>query len=272
MSSLPLFSIITVCYNSLPRLKMTVASVLSQKFSNYEYLIIDGLSSDGTRDFLSEISFDQVEVRYISERDAGIYDAMNKATQLAKGEYLLFLNAGDLFASDSILEELARISMRAAEIVFGDTIYAYSPDKLFLRKAKPIDSLAKGMPFCHQSVFVRRELLLEHPFNLKYKVAADYEFFCFAFSRKANFRYIPIPISIFEVGGVSDIKRVDVLEEYKRAVHSHLGPSWRREIYLNSTKFYLQITEVIKKLLPEPLVNLLVLFKNRVFHKPVLHG
>ena len=110
------FSIITVVYNDLDNLKKTCRSVSRQTFDDYEHLIIDGGSDDGTLDFLKSFSASDSHVRFISEKDNGIYDAMNKAIAMAEGDYILFLNAGDRFHERDTLSKIAdKCSMLNAE-------------------------------------------------------------------------------------------------------------------------------------------------------------
>ncbi|MBP5219574.1 MAG: glycosyltransferase, partial [Bacteroidaceae bacterium] len=103
-NSNPIISVVTVTFNSLPLLKKTMQSVESQDYENIEYLIIDGASSDGTADYLEK--YDWRNIKFVSEPDGGIYDAMNKGIRMASGDYCIFMNAGDCFASPTVVSDV----------------------------------------------------------------------------------------------------------------------------------------------------------------------
>ena len=132
----PVLSIITVCFNSKDALLATMDNVLLQTWNRFEYLVIDGGSSDGTWSLLEQSSsrFDQAHIpyRYVSEPDQGIYDAMNKGTRLSEGTWLLFLNAGDLLAEPHILEQIFSESP-CGSVIYGDTLCVYQAAGSFTR-------------------------------------------------------------------------------------------------------------------------------------------
>ena len=121
-------SIITVAYNAFAPLQETAENILAQTFTDYEYLVIDGGSSDGTADYLEKLAFRfngrSIPFHFVSEPDHGIYDAMNKGSRMAKGDWILFLNAGDLFAASDVLEKIFEQSSDAG-VIYGDTLCVY---------------------------------------------------------------------------------------------------------------------------------------------------
>lgn len=120
MVSSPLFSIITITYNAAETIETTFRSVVGQSFTDYEYIVVDGDSKDGTVDFLR--SRKNCLAVFISEPDKGLYDAMNKGMHLAKGEYLIFLNAGDTFHSENTLADIAvSIGTSRPDVIYGET-------------------------------------------------------------------------------------------------------------------------------------------------------
>jgi glycosyltransferase involved in cell wall biosynthesis len=168
--SQPLVSIITINYNNKNGLSGTINSVLAQTCTDYEYIIIDGGSMDGSGDL---IRLHQDKLSYwVSERDSGIYDAMNKAIPIAKGNYLFFLNSGDCFADPEVLAKMKE-SLRSTtyDIVYGNTLVEnklkYSPQSLTL-----FNALYIGVS--HQAMFLKKELFEKAGlYNTDYKIVAD---------------------------------------------------------------------------------------------------
>ncbi len=170
----PLISIITITYNAESEIRPTLESLNRQTFRNFEHLVIDGASSDNTLSIVKEMSPDSI---VISEPDKGLYDAMNKGLRAAKGEYVLFLNAGDSLHSPDILRRYA--DQRGANIIYGDTNIVDSernfikPRHLSAPKKLTFKSFSKGMLVCHQAFMVRRSITPEY--DLQYRFSADYE-------------------------------------------------------------------------------------------------
>lgn len=215
---MPLLSIITVCFNAENALQATLENVLKQTWTHFEYLVIDGGSTDGTLTLLKQFSLlfaqAQIPFQYISEPDQGIYDAMNKGTRIAKAAWLLFLNAGDLLADPHVLEQVFQTSSQAS-VLYGDTLCIYQGNKK-LYPALPLENLTREMSFCHQSAFIRRTLLLEQPYDIRYRICADHHFFLSMYLRKERFDYRPIPVSVYEISGYSDQNKLAAHREQHR--------------------------------------------------------
>ena len=185
----PKFSIITVTYNAEKVLEDTIQSVISQTYHHIEYIIVDGASKDGT---LSIINRYRSRIHtVVSEPDKGLYDAMNKGIRRAKGEYLIFLNAGDAFHAPSSLQEIADAIEQGAQpdIVYGQT-QIVDADRNFVAMRHltapehlTFDSFKHGMLVCHQAFVVRRALA--EPYDLRYRFSADYEW-CLRCLKKAK--------------------------------------------------------------------------------------
>ncbi|MCI9599053.1 MAG: glycosyltransferase [Lachnospiraceae bacterium] len=214
----PILSIITVCYNAGHVLPKTLESVLPQSFTCFEYLIIDGGSTDDTLSLLKQASGQfarrQISFRYISEPDQGIYDAMNKGTRAAKGTWLLFLNAGDLLAGPRILEQIFS-EPSSGSVIYGDTLCVYQ-NKEKLYPALPLKNIIREMAFCHQSALIRRSLLLEQPYDTSYKICADHHFFLSMYLKEKAFDYRPVPVSVYEIDGYSDRNKLTAHREQHR--------------------------------------------------------
>ena len=175
----PKFSVITVCYNPGDTLPITIESVLEQDYSDLEYLIIDGLSTDGTADVLHKYR-DAIDV-IVSEPDRSLYDAMNKGLARATGEYVCFLNAGDRFASkDTVSHAMASVTESyIPDIIYGETdLYDLSGNFLRHRRLRAPEQLLKrdflhGMLVCHQSFYARRDICPEY--DLQYRFSSDFD-------------------------------------------------------------------------------------------------
>ena len=168
-------SIITVNLNNLEGLKRTMDSVLSQTFLDYEYIIIDGGSTDGSREYIEQYA-DRLTY-WCSEPDNGIYNAMNKAVTKASGEYVCFMNSGDCLYSDSILEDIFSTE-QTADILYGDIWRSKNGKKVSERKF-PKQITAEQMfrgGITHQAIFSRRSLHIQYPYDEKYKMIADWNF------------------------------------------------------------------------------------------------
>ena len=147
----PLISVVTVSYNAVSVIEQTIFSVINQTYPNVEYIIIDGGSTDGTVDIIKKYA-DKITY-WVSEPDKGIYDAMNKGIELATGEWINFMNAGDSFYSFSILELIFGQTIFSNDIIYGDTLFL-APNLEYVRKTLPLDTISRCMPFGHQSTFV----------------------------------------------------------------------------------------------------------------------
>jgi len=198
-------TVITVVYNSLSLLMKTVDSISLP--DDVEYLVLDGASSDGTVNFLSAIENDYKfrNFNFKSEKDSGIYDAMNKAVKLAKGKYIVFMNAGDLFPNEHTLRLVSKKLQdnEYPDVLYGDfLLYDDDNQKGKYVKAKPLENIWKRMVFCHQSMYTKRELLLKYPFDI-HNLAADHELIYKLYTSGFNFLYIEQALSKYLDGGVS---------------------------------------------------------------------
>jgi len=175
---LPVVSIITVVYNSVHLLEKTIVSVLDQTYPNIEHLIIDGGSTDGTLEIIRK--YDHKIAWWHSEPDKGLYDAMNKGLNAATGDFVWFLNSGDLpFGNETLSLIFSKNSDPAAAIYYGDTLVVDSGyQEIGLRRLRPPEKLTwksfkKGMLVCHQAILVHRSIA--PGFNLTYPHSADFD-------------------------------------------------------------------------------------------------
>ncbi len=192
-------SIITVVLNDLEGLRRTAESVLSQVEADYEYVILDGGSTDGSWEYIESLEFCGVKK---SEPDSGIYNAMNRAVHLARGEYCLFMNAGDTFYDENVLQKASDI-IGQADFYVGHTmefgkkvLFGWAPDELSL------DYLMRTSIY-HQSSFIRRSLLLKYPYNEHHKVVSDWEFVFERWLNGCTYEKLDFFVSNYYLGGFS---------------------------------------------------------------------
>lgn len=203
------FSIIVVCLNAGNRLNNTLDSILSQTYDNYEVIVKDGGSTDGSTDNIRK----DERIRFTAKKDTGIYDAMNQAVSCAAGEYVLFLNCGDTFFDTHVLEKTAafienNVKDKAAQtVLYGDT-FSSRTDAL-IASPRSINGFAcyRNIP-CHQSCFYSASLCVQKPYNPEYRIRADYEHFLWCYYKaKADMYYMGFTVSAYEGGGYSESKK-----------------------------------------------------------------
>jgi glycosyltransferase involved in cell wall biosynthesis len=226
MPNKPLFSIITIVFNAVNHVEKTIDSVFSQTYNNYEYIIIDGKSRDGTLEILN--NYKDKFSTFISEPDSGVYDAMNKGLNHANGEYVFFLNAGDLLYDSKVLENIASIiQSKNPDVIYGDTVLTdqRGVEKNFrrLRPPKRLNwkKLKYGMLICHQSFFVKTSIV--ERYNLNYRFVADYDWMIRVLKNSRKNINSHIVISKFLEGGLSQKKRFQSLKERFNVMKKHYG-------------------------------------------------
>lgn len=211
-----LFSVVTVTRNDIDGLKRTARSISEQSNQEYQWVVVDGDSNDGTAEFLE----DKQNILWISEKDGGIYDAMNKGVAMSSGEYVVFLNAGDVFPDADTLGTVARhIASQAADVdvVFGGANYVVRNGRRVYRGPHQIEGyIWHGLPANHQATYYRRERLLATPYDLNYRICGDYYIAAALFKEGIKVTYIDRPLADFSVGGTSyqNLRRV-CLEPYR---------------------------------------------------------
>ena len=216
----PLITIVTITYNCREDIENTIQSVLSQTYENIEYIIIDGASSDGTLEVINKYK-DKIKT-IVSEPDNGIYYAMNKAIKLARGEWINFMNSGDGFVNNNVVKNVFEQPFENASLIYGDTVLVYSDnDSKKLKKARPMSAFWQGMPFNHNSLFCKLELLKKTPFNTFYNVVADSDFIAKCLANNELFYNSNMTINYYLMGGYSSqhrvlrtIERWKLLKEY----------------------------------------------------------
>ncbi len=210
------YSVIVVCLNAGQRLCDTVKSILGQTYRNFEVVIKDGGSTDGSVEALAS-AYQDSRLHVHRQKDNGIYDAMNQAVKLAAGTYFLFLNAGDSFYDEHVLERITdEIEHKKADIIYGN-LYHKALDTIIYAAPEINDFTCYRNVPCHQTCFYHRTLFDKRGYLPKYTVRADYEHFLWCYyKRKAAICYVPEVIASYEGGGYSETK-----ENRKRSARQH---------------------------------------------------
>lgn len=239
-------TVVTVCYNAERDIEKTILSVINQTYDNIEYIIVDGASKDGTMQVVEKYK-DKI-AKIVSEPDKGIYDAMNKGIKLATGEWINFMNVGDCFANSNVLENFIPQISSGTDVAYGDAWLIYPVGKKYY-KGEDSSVLKNRMAFCHQTAFISSKLHKEYPFNLHYKLSADFDFLHNRYMEDRVFQYIPQCIVNYDDSVGASIKnRIRGREEDAeiRGVASTL--KWKIGFSIWKVKYYLK--EFVKKCLP----------------------
>lgn len=217
------FSIIVVCRNAGEKLNKTIESIRRQTAEDYEIIVQDGFSTDGSVERLAVENAGE-NLKIYREKDTGIYDAMNRAVAHASGRYLFFLNCGDYFQDETVLaqvkKEIARTDGKKGPAVFYGNIFERSTGALVMSNPK-IDDFAcyRNVP-CHQACFYDRRLLKKRGFRTCYQVRADYDHFLWCYYKAhAGMYYMPVTVASYEGDGFSETR-----ENKRRSLveHAHI--------------------------------------------------
>ena len=222
-----MISIITVCWNNLCGLKATHDSIRAQSFRDYEWIVIDGGSSDGTVEYLKNIARPDF---YVSETDNGIYDAMNKGFSYVRGDLIIYLNSGDVFLEPSSLGGAVDLilTMKSKADVFLFDYALKLPNGFNINKsARTIDEyIWHGMPTNHQSILFSRDVIRCFPYDLSYKICGDYYLLARIFNSNYKVMNINATLCTFEVGGTSFQKPWALIKESYMVKVNILELSW----------------------------------------------
>ncbi|WP_297089106.1 glycosyltransferase family 2 protein [uncultured Draconibacterium sp.] len=226
MSTLPKISVITVVFNAVELLEQTIKSIICQSYANLEYIVIDGSSTDGTVDIIKK--YDKAITHWISEKDTGIYDAMNKGLKMASGDYVIFINAGDMLYACDTLAKIPFAAHPEADVFYGETVIISDKtgEDLGLRKKVPPRNLSwkhyqKGMVVCHQSIFIKKSITTNY--NTSYRLSADVEWVILALKKAQKVVYVDCIISRFLSGGASRKMQKLSLKERFSVMRKYFG-------------------------------------------------
>ena len=258
---LPLISIITVVFNGEKYLEKTIQSVINQTYPNVEYIIIDGGSTDGTLDIIKKYE-DYIDY-WVSEKDRGIYDAMNKGIDLATGRWINFMNAGDKFYNENVVERIfSKKNYIGYKIIYGDVETIYDKFKI-IHKAGKLENLYRGMQFSHQSTFFDSTYHKENKYYIEYDLSADFfNLISLYFKEKDVFYYLNYVVSSVNTYGISEKKIFNSVFQHWKAI-KYIK---RDNLYVNILYILNLIKQYFKlKFLNIKVLNLYRKIKYKVF-------
>lgn len=251
-------SIITVNLNNREGLQRTIDSVICQTFRDFEWIVIDGGSTDGSRELIEQYA--DHFAYWVSEPDKGIYNAMNKGIKVAKGEYLQFLNSGDYLYNKATLEK-CMMSHDNADIIYGNLYLTDSgtsqlltyPDKLTLR-------FFLNETLCHNATFIKRDILQQVYYNEHNKLVSDWEFYLSQAIKNKTFSHINEPVIYYDMHGISSSNQ-QKLEEERQQVIAKTYPQMLLEDYKYMHQLEVQLNNIQ--------VKQVIIYQNkkRLYHK-----
>lgn len=229
-------TVVTAVLNDAGHIEQTILSVISQTDIEIEYIIVDGGSKDGTLELIGKYK-DKISL-LISEPDRGVYDAMNKGIKYSTGDFVYFLNSGDVLLNPSILSKIKLEELKERNaIIYGNVVVAYGNIEA-LEKPRPFFKSKmkfKGIGICHQSMFFPGELIRNEKYDLSYNIAADYDLAYRLWRKGTEFLYRDITIAKYDWGkGISSnpYKLLDVYRENARVCHQQLNPLYWAKMVL----------------------------------------
>lgn len=247
-------SIITICYNIKDEIERTCQSIVAQTNQDFEWIVVDGGSTDGTKEILEKYK-ERINI-FISEPDTGIYNAMNKGIKKASGEYLNFMNGGDSFASADVIEKFYNADIQNADVIYGNVNFIKKNSKKTLEIFPDcLDKLYFGHSCInHQSAFIKHSLFDKYGlYDEQYKIAADWEKWIVFAKNNCVFHHIDQVIADFRCDGISHTQKEKLRQENQKIISAHFSPEEQKQIQQirHKTKFYLfnfiPVYKIIKK-------------------------
>lgn len=213
-----LITVITVCLNAEKDIGRTINSILMQDLTGFEYLIKDGGSGDSTlgiaESYSDRFGEKDISFRIVSEKDEGIYDSMNRAAEIASGEWIIYVNAGDELFDEGVLTRLSSVISQESDVIFGDAVYLENGKYKMLKAGNPDEFKCKN-PICHQASVSRTELVKKYRFDTRYSIAADFDMFLKMYlSGEIRYKKTDDVIAVFCLGGVSDRQILEREKEF----------------------------------------------------------
>lgn len=244
-----MISVVTIVYNGVNEIEKTIKSVLSQSFVNIEYVIIDGGSNDGTLEIIK--GYEEYISNWVSEKDDGIYDAMNKGNEKANGDYVIFLNSGDIFTDDDVIDSIFKnLDNEIFSLVTGKTKIFYKNEDLGIVSSLPSNRLnLDSVSFSHQATFINKSVYKKISYNTTFSISADKEYW-YRVKKTKDFcvKFCDVNISSFELGGVSNNHKnvlnrrlEDFFIEYKHESVSFIKLT--KMFFLTLATFFITINE-----------------------------
>jgi putative colanic acid biosynthesis glycosyltransferase len=239
MNQRPCFSVVTIVRNDLKGLQATQRSLQAQTESDHEWIVIDGLSTDDTRAYalsLTQEAQDGERIQVVSEKDKGIFDAMNKGLRLATGRYVVFMNAGDIFdGSDALAKVRQALSTNGwPDMLYGDSREHHPDLGMVYKAAKGHLRVHYGMFACHQSIYYRTEPAQALAYDTSFKVSGDYDFTSRFLKQARSVHRLDASLCIFDVSGISNSNKVLGRNENWKVQQATLGLSLRQRLWIRA--------------------------------------
>lgn len=253
----PLISIITVVYNGAKTLEQTIQSVINQTYNNIEYIIIDGGSTDGTLSIIKKYS-NHIN-HWISEEDAGLYDAMNKGISLASGELIGMINSDDWYNLDTVSTVVSYLKLNSGNKIFhGDLLIHDNNGKQHLKRFNPslFKMLNYGVTYNHPTFFVSKEIYKKYSFNINLVSIADVQFILeILLNEKDVFVYINKVLANFRKGGISSQQTIVSTLKANYTARKNAG-------YTHFNNLKALIINIIYQVITKSLLNIKKIIKN----------
>ncbi|MGR4050017.1 colanic acid biosynthesis glycosyltransferase WcaE [Kosakonia cowanii] len=231
-----LLSVITVAFRNYEGVKKTwqsLAHLAKAQDIEFEWIVVDGGSQDGTEDFLKSLN-GQYNLRFISERDKGIYDAMNKGIDMASGRFAIFLNSGDIF-HEEIVDVVRQLSeAKETAMYIGDALLDFGDGNKLRRNAKSGWYIYHSLPASHQAIFFPVHGLKTYPYDLQFKVSSDYALAARMFKAGFPFKRLKGLVSEFSMGGVSTSNNLELCQDARKVQRMilHVPGFWAELSYM----------------------------------------
>ncbi|MCE3037019.1 glycosyltransferase [Helicobacter sp. faydin-H20] len=281
------FSIVTVVFNDIIHIEKTMESVINQTYKNVEYIIIDGGSTDGTKEKIREIVLKHAEIiqedkedskyflyaqakkyqnfyfKFLSQKDKGIFDAMNKGVILSQNDYINFVNCGDFLHNQNVLANIAALNF-SADVFYGDLEICYlDHNHKFIKKtSRNLDDLyCLFRDFGHPNCFIKSQVHKKYLYDTNYKLASDYDLIYKLYRNHCKFYFSDIVISTFNSGGASDQNGFKSLREALK-IALFYNTNFIVKIKIIFYYFFSLSKKIAKLYLPVSFVKSLLKFKG----------
>lgn len=266
-------SVITVNFNDKKGLRKTLESVTNQTYKDFEFIVIDGGSNDGSKELIEQYQ-DKI-THWVSEKDNGVFNAMNKGIKIATGDFIIFMNGGDCFYNNSVLEDTIQDFTSEYDIYYGDNYKESNGSKRLKTYPEKLSfSFFYSSAINHQSTFIRKTLFDDYfYYNENYKIASDWEFFIYTICYKnVSYKYLKRTIAIYDFTGISSNPKFrDLYNEEKKMTFQKYFPAFiedYKEVDVLNSKRFLQFQHVKKykvswKLL-KGFISILLLFLPKI--------
>lgn len=244
-------SVITICYNEEKKIEETILSVLKQSYSNYEYIIKDGGSSDSTNEIIEKYReiFEEKGCRFVhlQGKDSGIYDAMNIALEKCTGTWVNYMNAGDSFYNENVLDDIFRYGKYSdADIIYGHTCCVLRNGYSFIIKNHHLN-LTKGIGISQQVCFYKKSILEQRGFETKYKILGDFEYLIYALNNEMRFGPINNIVARYNREGISSTNTYTSFIEKNEVLNLSYSRKdiMREKIKMMFTKFFPHVSDML---------------------------